>query len=331
MARATRMLWQRSERYAVIDIGTNSCLLLIGAVFPSAEEYAFLYEDIVITQLGKGFYATNKLQPEAIIRTVEAVGDFWSRCEDHDVREVVVTGTSVLRDAENSDAFRSALSERVPAGLEIIPGEEEARLSYLAVRRDPDLPGASEGLCIVTDIGGGSTELILGRERIRRMASLEVGSVRVTEGFLKDDPPSAGQVGELREHLARVFEDAPAPETSGSLIGVGGTITTLANIAAHQTTPVAPVHGFVLTLGRVQDEIEMFMGMTVAERRKIPGLEPERAGVILGGALIAEHVLKHYRQSQLHTSVRGLRHGVFWDRFLDEDVDWQPIADDERH
>ena len=327
MARANRLPWQRFGRYAVIDVGTNSCLLLIGEASASAGEYGILHEDMVITQLGKGFYATNRLQPEAIARTTEAVARFWARCQAEDVDEVVVTGTSVLRDARNSDEFRAALAVHVGADLEIIPGEEEARLAYLGVRRDPTLPLEADALCVVSDVGGGSTELILGRDRVRRMASLDVGSVRVTEEFLTDDPPSDSQVQQLREHLARVFEDAPAPDDMGWLVGVGGTITTLANIAAHQTTPVQQVHGFLLTTECLCAEIELFASLALQDRREIAGLEPERAGVILGGALITERVMACYDRSELWTSTCGLRHGVFWDRFLDEDVEWVPTTE----
>jgi exopolyphosphatase / guanosine-5'-triphosphate,3'-diphosphate pyrophosphatase len=328
MARTSRLPWMRSQRYAVIDIGTNSCLVLIAEARPSSHEYAILADIPEITQLGKGFYATARLQQDAMDRTLATVRRFLDVCREEDVEDIVITGTSVLRDASNGSDFIDAVARELDHDVEVIPGEEEARLSYLAVRRDTTLPAsllASDGAsCVVTDIGGGSTELIIGDERIRQMASLDLGSVRLTETFLSDAPARPAKIDELRDHLRKTFAAAPPANANGVLVGVGGTITTLANIAAHQTHPTPPVHGYKLTRGKLRDETERLALLTRAELEATPGLEKKRAGVIVAGAVLTEHVMDHFEREEMWVSVRGLRHGVLLDRFLEGD-DWRPV------
>jgi len=314
----------RSQRYAVIDIGTNSCLVLIAEARPSSNEYAILADIPEITQLGKGFYATARLQQDAMDRTLATVRRFLGICREEDVEDIVITGTSVLRDAANGGAFIDAVARELHHDVEVIPGEEEARLSYLAVRRDATLPASDGVSCVVTDIGGGSTELIIGDERIRQMASLDLGSVRLTETFLGAGPSPASQLDDLRSHLAETFAAAPPPSANGVLIGVGGTITTLANIAAHQTHPTPPVHGFRLRRAKLREETERLALLTRDELEATPGLETKRAGVIVAGAVLTEHVMDHFERDEMWVSVRGLRYGVLLDRFFEGD-DWRPV------
>ncbi|MDA1192715.1 MAG: Ppx/GppA family phosphatase, partial [Candidatus Poribacteria bacterium] len=237
MARGSRLSWMRSKRYGVIDVGTNSSLLLLVEAHQGSHEFTVLYDDVEITQLGRGFYATNRLQNDAMERTAETIRNYLNVCDDHQIDDLIVTGTSVLRDAENGGDFLDLVKERFGIAVEVISGEMEARLSYIAVRRDGSLPIPANESCLVTDIGGGSTELILGDDKIRQMASLNVGAVRLTEAFLKDDPPSTEQMDRLREHLGEMFLQAPRAGSGSTLVGVGGTITTLANIAAHERQP----------------------------------------------------------------------------------------------
>ena len=315
MGRSSRFPWARMKRRAVIDIGTNTCLLLIGESSASGD-YEIVRDEAVITQLGQGFYASGELRPEAMKRTLEAVSRFMAICGEERAEEIVVTGTSALRDAENGAEFVDTAQEKHGVEVEIIPGEEEARLSYLAVRRDDSLPIPPEALCIVADIGGGSTELTVGADRIRQVASLDVGSVRLTEMFLKNDPPAASETAALREYLTEAFEDAPPANEAEELIGVGGTITTLACIALRAEGSDRSPHGYALTLRNVSEQIAQFASMPTERRKQIEGLDLKRADVILAGALIAEAVMKRFQSQKMIVSARGLRYGVFLDRFV---------------
>lgn len=325
MARASRLPWLRSTRYAVVDIGTNSCLVLIAEARPSSKEYTILEDIAEITQLGKGFYATARLQDDAIERTLGTVRRFLDVCREADVADIVVTGTSVLRDAVNGVDFIQAVATRLGCDVEVIPGEEEARLSYLAVRRDASLPSTDGESCVVTDIGGGSTELIIGDARIRQMVSLDLGSVRLAETFLPEQPAGEHNVAALRAHLREMFAAAPHAGADGTLIGVGGTISTLADIIAHQTHPVLSVQGYRLTRDKLREETERLASLTAGELEATPGLEPRRAGVIVAGAVLTERVMDHFERDEMWVSVRGLRYGMLLDRFMRDD-DWRAVA-----
>lgn len=322
-----RLPWSRAQNVATIDVGTNSSLMLIAQVVESDRTYRILADEAEITQLGKGFYQERRLQPDAIARTLEALRIFKRFAEEYDVTEIVITGTSVLRDAPNGSEFTEAARALFGVEVEVLSGEEEARLSYLAVRRDPILAIPEGVMCVVTDVGGGSTELILGDERIRQMASLDVGSVRLTESFLHSDPPTSEEIEALQRHLDDIFLRAPEPVSVYALVGVAGTVANLANVAIHREGLSRDVHGFPLSVETLADEIALFRCKTTAERATIPGIEPKRAGVILAGALIVERVMRHYRQEMLLASVRGLRFGVFYDRFLDGAKGWQGVSE----
>lgn len=321
-----RFSWQRAKRYGVIDVGTNSTLLLMVEAVPATHECIVLFDGVEITQLGKGFYGARRLQPDAMERTLETIRRFCGECDRAETDDLVVTGTSVLRDAENGGEFLDRVRSELGVEIDVISGEEEARLSYLSVRRDGSLPIPAGAPCLVNDIGGGSAELIIGDDKIRRMASLDIGAVRLTETCFAHDPPTPAELAAARERLVEAFVAAPSPEPRAALIGVGGTITTLANIAAHQRHPPPPMHGFRLTREKLREEIDLFASRTTAERESIPGLHPKRAGVILAGALIAERVMLHYGHDEYLTSMTGLRYGTLFDRFLNDGESWTPVA-----
>jgi exopolyphosphatase/guanosine-5'-triphosphate,3'-diphosphate pyrophosphatase len=285
----------------------------------AARTYRVLHDESDITQLGRGFYAARRLTDAAMERTLATVRRYVETCRQQDVEEIVVTGTSVIRDAANGEELLAAIEQEHGTSTEVISGEEEARLSFLAVRRDGVLRIPPEVRTVVADIGGGSTELIVGGDRIHQIASLDIGSVRLTETFLRDDPPASEQMSALRSHVRELLGHAPEPVEDSLLVGVGGTASALANIAAHRRTPIPDPHGYALTTAELADEIAQFARLTTAERQAIPGLEAQRAGVILAGALIVEQVMQHYGNDVLHASVRGLRYGLFYDHFLPDD------------
>ena len=317
MGRSTRFPWTRVKRRAVIDIGTNTTLLLIADARSSSDALKIVRDEAQITKLGEGFYSGRTLRPESVERTLETVQQFLEICAQEEADEVVLTGTSVLRDAENGAEFAEALQTRFGVEVEIIPGEEEARLSYLAVRRDSDLPIPPEALCVVADIGGGSAELTVGADRIRQVASLNIGSVRLTEMFLESDPPAQREIDALKARIAEAIEDAPPANEAEALIGVGGTIVTLARIALRKRGSDETPHGSQLDRGEIAEQAALFASMPTERRQEIDGLHPKRAPVILAGALIAEAVMERFQRETMIVSVRGLRYGVFFDRFLE--------------
>jgi exopolyphosphatase/guanosine-5'-triphosphate,3'-diphosphate pyrophosphatase len=197
--------------------------------------------------------------------------------------------------------------------VEVVPGEEEARLSYLAVLSGL---GAGEGRVVVFDTGGGSTEFIFGHgEEILERFSLDVGSRQPTEEFCKSDPVTESELAAMVASLEAGFERlAPGVDT---LVGMGGTVTSLGAVH-HQMTVYDPdvIQGSVLTLVEVERQVKMYRSQTVEQRRETVGLMPKRADVILAGAAIVMTVMRKLGASELTISDRGLRHGLFYDRFV---------------
>jgi len=288
-------------RRAAIDVGTNSVRLLVADVLdatPSSPRLFPVLRHLTITRLGEGLTPGGRLRPIAAARTADAVHQFVALARDAGAPDPVIVGTYALRTAQDPQVFLSRLGRP----LRILAGDEEARLGYdgvlagLAPRRPSHL--------LVVDIGGGSVELTWGRGgRITAAHSVPAGAVVLTERFLAHDPPRAAEIAALRRDLARTVDPRleavpgdprfPAAQRRPlRVIGVGGTITTMAAIV-QRLTPYDPdrVHGFRLSrrdVARVTDELAV---MPVADRRGLRGLQPERADIIVAGALVLAHVL----------------------------------------
>ena len=287
-----------SRRVAAIDCGTNSVRLLIAE--QAEPHFTELDRDLILTRLGQGVDATGRFDPDALTRTLDAVSDFAARIKRADADGVRFVATSAARDASNRDAFFSGVRERLGVDAEIISGDEEARLSFtgaLSAARDVSWP------VLVMDIGGGSTELVLGRPtqpsgdgpgvvEILAAKSLDIGSVRIRERFLHSDPPSPDQVREASDYIDSLLDGSGVPiETAGEWIGVGGTATSLGainlNLDAYDR---ARVHGSTMTRDEVQGMASRLLRTPVADVLKIPTMQPKRADVICAGALIAARV-----------------------------------------
>jgi exopolyphosphatase/guanosine-5'-triphosphate,3'-diphosphate pyrophosphatase len=301
-------------RYAAIDVGTNTVLLLVaektGSGFnPVAERSA-------ITRLGKGVDATRRLASEAMERTLEAVGRFAGEARALGAQGLVVSATSAARDAVNGAEFLAAAKDRAGVEVEILTGEEEARLSYLAVATD-FAREAGERELVAIDIGGGSTEFIFGTgPTVRFRTSINIGSVRLTERCIQADPPSAEDLARLDAELCSALAVVPKPGGQALVVGVAGTVTTLYAIA-NTIAPydAARVHGGWLSrdeLGRTRSRLA---AVPLATRRNTPGLEPERADVIIAGAVLLERALDHVGAAGLRVSDHGLRWGLLAARF----------------
>ena len=302
------------ERFAGIDIGSNSVKLLITE---RKEDGSFvaLSETVYVTRLGEGFHAQRLGEP-AIRRTLDAIREFVRICSENGVTAAAAVGTSALREASNQREFLDRAAE-MGITIEAISGEEEARLSYLAVRRD-ELWKRAPNLYVI-DIGGGSTEVIHGigsTEYPASRLSLALGAVRLTEAELRSDPPTVVQL--TRAYAAADVALSESPTAKGTYIpvGVGGTVANLAAVKLGMLErDVERLHGAILSLTDIESQITLYAARTVEERKQIPGLNPARADIILGGAIILFQTMNHLGFESVHVSCRGLRWGLLYDRF----------------
>jgi exopolyphosphatase/guanosine-5'-triphosphate,3'-diphosphate pyrophosphatase len=299
-------------RWATIDVGTNTVLLLVaerrGAVL------APLLERAEITRLGRGVDATGRLDPAAIRETVAVLAQYAAAARELGAPIVACVATSAARDAANGAEFFAAA--RAAAGLvpEVIAGDEEARLVFTSAWRDFGRQG--EPLAVL-DVGGGSTELCVGEGGApRQRASLQVGAVRLTERHVRGDPPADDEVARVRAAAREAVRPFAAMSGGGGrLVGVAGTVTTLAAVA--QALPVYDaerVHGSALSLADVEALAARLAPMTVRERAALPGMEPKRADVIVAGALVVAEAMRAAGFDRLTVSDRGVRWGLLYDR-----------------
>jgi exopolyphosphatase/guanosine-5'-triphosphate,3'-diphosphate pyrophosphatase len=303
------------SRLAAVDVGTNSVLLLVaergadGVLRPVREEAE-------ITRLGRGVDRTGVLSAEGQEATLEVLGRFADLARQSGARAMVVTATSAARDARNGSEFLARARERTGATVEILPGEEEARLSYLAVAQD-FAAGAGEAGLLAIDVGGGSTEFVHGQGRtVRFRTSLDIGSVRLTERCVRSDPPSEAEQEAVRAAVRGALGTlAPFPREV-RVVGVAGTVTSLYAIA-HAIEPydASRVHGGWLSLEDVATVRARLCSVPVAVRRTLPGMQPKRADVLPTGALLFETALLHLGATGAWVSDRGLRWGVLLDRW----------------
>ncbi len=299
-------------RLAAIDVGTNTVLLLVAE--RRGDALVPVLERAEITRLGRGVDATGRLDPAAIRDTVAVVAEYARAARALGVAEPACVATSAARDAANGEEFFAAA--RAAAGVEprIIAGDEEARLVYASAWRD----FGGRGPLAVLDVGGGSTEFIVGEGPApRARVSLQVGAVRLTERHVRSDPPTAGELAQVRtaarEALRPLADLAAGP--GARLVGVAGTVTTLS--AVSQALPAYDaerVHGATLR----RDELEALIGklapMTVAARAALPGMEPKRADVIVAGAAVVAAAMDVAGFDRLTVSDRGVRWGLLYDR-----------------
>ena len=276
---------------AAVDCGTNSVRLLVSRLVDG--RLVEVDRRLHLTRLGQGVDATGRFHPEALARTLDAMADFGAELDELGVSHRRVVATSAARDAANSAEFFDGTRARLGVDAEIIPGEEEARLSYAgAVGALPDVAQP----VLVMDIGGGSTELVLGSDgQVRHAISLDVGSVRVRERFLHSDPPTAEEVAAATAHIDALLDASGIDfATVATWVGVGGTVTSLSALAQELPTyDRARVHGSVVTHGELDELGQRLMVMPVAAVAQLPTMVPGRADVICCGALIARRVASH--------------------------------------
>jgi exopolyphosphatase/guanosine-5'-triphosphate,3'-diphosphate pyrophosphatase len=300
-------------RYAVVDVGTNSVKFNISERHDDGTWHTIV-DRAEITRLGEGLEKTNEISSEAIARTVEAVAGMIAEAHQHGVTAIAAVGTMGLRTARNSQQFIQAVEKRSGITIEVISGEEEGRLAYLAVK---SALGLAQGSLAIFDTGGGSTQFTFGRgSTVEERFSLNIGAVRFTEQFGLDGVVSPEKLHAARAAIAAGFvriEDKPSPDV---LVGMGGAITNIAAVK-HGLAKYDPniVQGSVIERSEIERQIELYRSRSLEDRRRIVGLQPKRADVILAGACIVETVMDKLRKDKLSVSDRGLRHGLLLDRF----------------
>ena len=310
-------------RVAAIDIGTNSVLLLVAdatlerGASQLGEPQLTKVEDLAtITRLGKGVDKTRVLSPEAIERTLACLEGYAARCRELGVVRIDAVGTSAMRDAQGADAFRERAKALLGVEPRVIAGKEEARLTFLGGLSGllGDGQASTEGASVF-DIGGGSTEFIRGAgARVDAAVSLDVGSVRLTERFVRSDPPARSELDDIERFITEALGGVPPEALATPLIGVAGTVTTIAAIARGiDPYDGAAVHGMTLSLSEIREVEERLSKAPLAARKKTKGLSADRADVIVAGAvllrLICEKVFATH-SGELRVSDRGVRWGV---------------------
>lgn len=301
-------------RYAAIDIGTNTVLLCVADW--NGQRLDPVIDRSIIARLGEGLDASGELREAAMGRALDALARHVEESRAAGSVALAGVGTAALRDARNADRFIAEAKRRFGLEIEVITGEEEARLAFLAVARGREEEGAGgQGRRIVMDIGGGSTEFIQGEGRdVARLASLPLGSVRLTERCLRGDPVDPGSLASLRETVRRTLAGLEIEHGAGAeLVGVAGTNTTLAAMKRRLARyDAGAIRRTRLGRGDLDAIIATLAGRTVAERRELPGLEPGRADVILAGAIIAREALARFDLDDMGVSDRGVRHGAIY-------------------
>jgi exopolyphosphatase / guanosine-5'-triphosphate,3'-diphosphate pyrophosphatase len=303
-----------TDRYATIDVGTNTVLLLVAE--RRGEGLSALLERAEITRLGRGVDATGRLDPAAIGDTVAVLAGYAREARALGAREIACVATSAARDAANGADFFAAAREATGLSPEVISGDEEARLVYLTAWKD--FGGAGRPLAVL-DVGGGSTEFIVGEGPAPRgRVSLQAGAVRLTERHVRRDPIPPDELSALRDAARRALEPLGAlpPAAGARLVGVAGTVTTLSAVA--QALPRYDgerVHGSTLGLEQVDGLVERLAALTVPARAALPGMEPKRADVIVAGAVVVAEAMRRTGFDRLTASDRGVRWGLLYDRF----------------
>lgn len=296
-----------SNRVAVIDVGTNSARLLVADVVGDRVEP--VERRSTVTRLGRGVDLSGRLSAEAIEDACAAIGEYVGAIEEFGVGSVAAIATSAVRDAENGSAFIAELRERFALSARVLDGEEEARLTYVGAtsERPPGEP------TLVVDIGGGSTELIVGSgAEISFHASLQAGVVRHTERHVATDPPTALELEALAADVRGLIEGAVGSGVRVSAgIAVAGTPTSLAAVEM-ELEPYEParVHGHVLSLRSIQRMLSLLASTPLSDRVEIPGMHPDRAPTIVAGVVILVETMRAFELEEIEVSEHDILYGT---------------------
>ena len=300
-------------RYAVIDVGTNSVKFNISERRDDGS-WQTLVDRAEVTRLGEGLEKTGAISSDAMERTIDAIAGMANEAKERQVTAIAAVGTMGMRTARNSQQFIDAVEQRCGIRIEIIPGEEEGRLAYLAVKSGL---GLGDGSLAVFDTGGGSTQFTFGcGSVVAERFSLNMGAVRFTEDYHLDGIVSPEQLQAALDAIAKDLSRLDGKSSPEELVGMGGAITNIAAVK-HQLAKYDPdvIQGSILECAEIDRQIELYRTKSLEDRRSIVGLQPKRADVILAGACIVKTVMDKLQKDKLSVSDRGLRHGLLIDRF----------------
>ncbi|QDQ11974.1 Ppx/GppA phosphatase family protein [Streptomyces spectabilis] len=308
-------------RVAAIDCGTNSIRLLVADADPRTGELVDLDRRMRIVRLGQGVDRTGRLAPEALERTFAACREYAAVIKEHGAQRTRFVATSASRDAENRDEFVRGVLDILGVEPEVISGDQEAEFSFTGATKELTGRADLETPYLVVDIGGGSTEFVVGDGRVRAARSVDVGCVRMTERhFVRDgvvtDPPTAEQLAAVRADIDAALdlagETVPLREAR-TLVGLAGSVTTVAGIAlgldAYES---AAIHHSRVSYEQVEAIVERLAHSTHAERAAIPVMHPGRVDVIVAGALVLLSIMERVGAREVVVSEHDILDGIAW-------------------
>jgi exopolyphosphatase/guanosine-5'-triphosphate,3'-diphosphate pyrophosphatase len=290
-------------RVAALDLGTNTTRLLVADVTGGRVDE--IVRRTAITRLGEGVDRRRRLLPAALARVRNALVDYRREAELLGVERSLLVATSAVRDAENGEAFLAEIEWTYGLTTRLLDGREEAELAF----RGAASGGLVRGRTLVLDVGGGSTEVIVGNpDGIEQAVSLQIGSVRLTERFVASDPPAPAELAALRAYARNSF---PPAVRADHALGVAGTVTTIAALdLGLDEYDRDRVHGHPLTIDAVEAQLARLAALALEERLRVPALEPGRAPVIVAGAAIVAEAMAAYELAELVASEHDLLDGV---------------------
>ena len=301
-------------RVAAIDCGTNSIRLLVADV--AGDRLVDVVRRMEVVRLGEGVDRTGRLGDAALARTFAALDDYAAQIREHDVERVRMVATSATRDAENRGTFVDGVVARLGVPPEVVTGDEEAALSFDGATRE--LRGGAEAVAapyLVCDIGGGSTEFVLGdADGMRSARSVDVGCVRLTERHLHDDPPVTGQVDAAREDIRLALDDVRLSidvAAAHTLVGLAGSVTTVVALALGlDRYDPERIHHARISADDVRRVTTTLLGMSHAERAALPVMHPGRVDVIGAGALVLDTVMAELGVDEVVASEHDILDGI---------------------
>jgi exopolyphosphatase / guanosine-5'-triphosphate,3'-diphosphate pyrophosphatase len=305
-------------RVAAIDCGTNSLRLLVADVDTGLRRLADVVRRMEIVRLGQGVDATGRLAPDALDRTLHTLGEYADVIHRSGATSVRMVATSATRDAANAAEFSAAVTMILGQPPEVLTGGEEAALSFSGATAE--LAGSSlPGPYLVVDIGGGSTEFVLGTQdggNGLAACSMDIGCVRMTERHLHDDPPTAAQIEAATADIDAAIAEASAAvhaDRARTLVGLAGSVTTVAGIALGLPAyDPEKIHHARITAGQVHEVTQNLLSQTVAQRREIGVMHPGRADVIGAGALVLDRIITNLGFAEVITSEHDILDGIAW-------------------
>lgn len=298
--------------YASIDIGTNSVLLLVAEL--SGNSINVLKEMESVPRLGKGVDKERNLQPDSIHRVIAVLKQYQTYLEEHfpsTAQHTVVTATSAVRDASNREEFVKLVQKETGWNIRLLSGDEEAQTTYRGALSVLNKKITSENL--VFDIGGGSTEIAYGLgSNLKRFISIDMGSVRFTERYINSYPPTVKSLGRMRQNVQLLLSKSIKANSDANLIGVAGTVTSIAAIAMGlKTYDATKLDGRTLGKSTIIHYMNLFASMMPEEiEAQYPTYLSGRGEVIMAGLIIMDEIMQFYNKSEITVSTGGIRHGI---------------------